>query len=57
MLSDILILYQNFDISIFAEILNIVAKFRTDSIFRADIFAKLSLKYWRNFRCHNTTFG
>jgi len=36
---------QNFEITIFAEILNIVAKFRKDSIFCAEIFVKLSLKY------------
>jgi len=29
--------------------LNIVAKFPKDSIFRVDIFAKLSMKYWQNF--------
>jgi len=32
-----------------------VAKVRKDSIFRPYIFAKLSLRYWRNFRCRNTT--
>jgi len=34
--------------------LNIVAKFRKDSILRASIYAKLSLKYWQHFRCPNT---
>jgi len=33
-----------------------VAKFWKDSIFRAEIFAKLSLKYRQNFRCRNTNF-
>jgi len=33
-----------------------VLKFRRDSIFRVNIFAKLSLKYWRNFRCRNTRY-
>jgi len=36
---------QNFEITVVAEILNIVAKFRKDSIFRTETFAKLSLKY------------
>jgi len=38
--------------TIFAEILNIVAKFWENSICKAEIFAKLSLKYWR---CRNTS--
>jgi len=42
---------------IFPEILNNVAKFRKYSIFRTTIFAKLSLKYWRNFWCRNTTYN
>jgi len=48
---------QHFEITIFAEILNIVAKFGNDSIFSADIFGKLSIKYGRNFRCRNTSCG
>jgi len=36
---------QSFEITIFAEILKIVAIFRKDSSFRGEIFAKLSLKY------------
>jgi len=37
--------YRVSEITIFAEILNIVAKFRKDSIFKAEILAKLSQKY------------
>jgi len=43
MLSDIFI-FDNILITIFAEILNIVAEFWKDLIVRAEIFAKLSLK-------------
>jgi len=35
----------------------IVATFWKDSIFRADIFAKILLKYWRNFWCRNTRYS
>jgi len=55
MLADIFIFLKKIDITILAKILNIVAKFRKDSIFKVDIFAKLSLKYWQNFRSRNTT--
>jgi len=48
---------QNIEIIIFLEILNIVNKFWKDSIFKAEIFANLSLKYnLRNFRCRNTNY-
>jgi len=45
MLSDILIFVYKFEITIVADNFNIVARFWKDSIFRAEIFAKLSLKY------------
>jgi len=43
--SPIFLFCQKFEITILAKILNIVAKFRKDSIFRAEILANLSLKY------------
>jgi len=44
MLSDIFNFCQNFEITIFPEILNIVAKFWKYLILWANIFVKLSLK-------------
>jgi len=54
-LSNIFIFVQKIKSRFFPKILNIVAKFRRDSIFQAKIFAKLFRKYRRNFRYHNTT--
>jgi len=42
---------QNLEITIFAKILKNVAIFLKDLIFKVEIFAKLSLKYERNFCC------
>jgi len=39
---NIFIFVKKFEITIFAEILNIMAKFWKDSVFRAEIFAKFS---------------
>jgi len=43
-----------FEITIFAKILKNVLNFFKDSIFKAQIFAKLSLKYWWYYWCLNT---
>jgi len=40
----------------FGQIFEYCCKIRKDSIFRAAIFAKLSLKYWRNIRCRHTSY-
>jgi len=56
MLSRYFYIFQSFEITIIAKFFKNVAKYLKDSIFRAKISAKLSLKYSQNFRCRNTTW-
>jgi len=50
-------LYRIISVEVLLKFWIFVAKFWKDSIFGVKIFAKLSLKYWRNFWCRNTNWA